>query len=90
MHILAPSPTPKALLSLVQGHESTYSKIKFAQYHYHILDQLYRPKRTLRKKDTQHWVRAEMHSIIINLYSALDSLVSISTVSIIWGSRQVN
>jgi hypothetical protein len=72
--ILIPSRTPKALLSFVQSHESTYSKIKFAQYHYHILDQLYQPKITQRERDTQHWVRAEMHSIIINLYSALDSL----------------
>lgn len=71
---LIPSPTPKALLSFTQSHESTYSKIKFAQYHYHILDQLYQSNITQREPDTQHWVRAEMHSIIINLYSSLDSL----------------
>jgi hypothetical protein len=28
----------------------------------------------VREKDTPYWVRAEMHSIITNLYSALDSL----------------
>src|SRR5918999_5468155 len=71
---LIPSPTPNTLLSFIQSHESTYSKIKYAQYHYHILEQLYQSMITQREPDTQHWVRAEMHSIIINLYSALDSL----------------
>jgi hypothetical protein len=68
---LIPSRVPPSLLDFAQAHESTYSKIKFAEYHLFILQQMYNSQ---REPDTQHWARAEMHSIVSNLYSALDSL----------------
>lgn len=72
---LIPSSIPNAdLLDYAQSHESTKSKVTFADYHYHILNQLYIPHITTRESDTVDWVRAEFHSVIMNLYSALDSL----------------
>lgn len=62
------------LLDFAQSHESTKTKIIFADYHYYILNQFYRPSVTKRETDTDSWVRAEFHSLVINLYSALDSL----------------
>lgn len=62
------------LLEFSQTHMSVKSKITFTDYHYHILNQLYRPADTPREVDTDSWARAEMHCIVINLYSALDSL----------------
>ncbi|MBM3910537.1 MAG: hypothetical protein FJ356_02685 [Thaumarchaeota archaeon] len=62
------------LLDYDQSHTSTRSKVTFADYHYHILEQLYQPHVTEREKNTVGWVRAEFHSIVMNLYSALDSL----------------
>jgi hypothetical protein len=62
------------ILEFSQTHESINGKIAMADYHYHILDQLYRPSQTDMQTDTKWWARAEMHCIITNLYSALDSL----------------
>jgi hypothetical protein len=61
-------------LDLAQAHDSTFYKIRFADYHIFILRQLYDPNRKDRGEEMQHWVRAELHSIVYNLYSALDSL----------------
>ena len=63
------------LLEFSQSHESTKTKVTFADYHYFILDQFYKPKTTTRETDTDSWARAEFHSIVSNLYSALESLV---------------
>jgi hypothetical protein len=62
------------MLEFSQTHGSTNGKIAMTDYHYHILDQLYRPSQTYSEADTKWWARAEMHCIITNLYSALDSL----------------
>jgi hypothetical protein len=62
------------MLEFSQTHGSTNGKIAMTNYHYHILDQLYRPSQTYSEADTKWWARAEMHCIITNLYSALDSL----------------
>lgn len=67
---------PPKSLDLMQAHDSTIKKIAFADYHYYILNQLYRPRETEREKSTDLWALAEMHSIIMNLYSALDSLAN--------------
>jgi hypothetical protein len=72
---LIPSSIPNVdLLDYAQNHESTKSKVTFADYHYYILDQLYKPHVTDRESDTVDSVLAEFHSIVIDLYSALDSL----------------
>jgi hypothetical protein len=63
-----------AQLEFAQAHDSTSFKIRFADYHLSILQQIYRPQMTDSEEDTKNWARAEMHSIILNLYSALDSL----------------
>ena len=57
------------LLEFSQSHESTKTKVTFADYHYFILDQFYKPKNTVRRTDTDSWARAEFHSIVSNLYS---------------------
>jgi hypothetical protein len=61
-------------LDLAQAHDSTFYKIRFADYHLFILGQIYDPDAEAREGETQQWVRAEMHSTVYNLYSALDSL----------------
>jgi hypothetical protein len=61
-------------LDLARAHDSTFYKIRFADYHLFILGQIYDPNARQREGEIQHWVRAEMHSIVYNLYSALDSL----------------
>ena len=66
--------TSADLGDFAQSHEATKSKVTFADYHYSILDQLYKPTMTFRQTDTDSWARCEMHSIVFNLYSALDSL----------------
>jgi hypothetical protein len=71
---LIPSTIPLSLLEYAQTHESTRSKVSFAEYHYDYITQLYRPDATPREGDTQDWVLAETHAVITNLYSALDSL----------------
>jgi hypothetical protein len=67
---------PPPLHEIHRSHTATKFKITFADYHYHILDQLYRPNETPRTTDTTMWARAEMNSIVYNLYSALDSLAN--------------
>lgn len=62
------------LLPFAQIHDAVCHKLAFADYHYHILNQLYRPHETERENATDSWARAEMHSIVFNLYSALESL----------------
>jgi hypothetical protein len=61
-------------LKFAQAHDSTFYKIRYADYHLGILDQIYRPRMTDSETNTKNWARAEMHSIVFNLYSALDSL----------------
>jgi len=73
-NLLPKSQLTPQLLELTQSHLATKYKIAFADYHYHILNQLYIPNITIREADTQNWVRAELHSIVMSLYSALDSL----------------
>ena len=67
---------PSSLHDIIRSHTATKFKITFADYHYHILDQLYRPNETAARQDTLMWARAEMNSIVYNLYSALDSLAN--------------
>jgi hypothetical protein len=63
-----------------QAHETTYRKFKFAIYHLNILRQVYGPNATVNlgrgtsSASQQHWAIAEAHSIVFNLYSALDSV----------------
>lgn len=64
------------LRSLDKAHKNTKTKILFADYHYHMLNQVYVPKATKRYTETPLWALAEMYSIIVNLYSALDSLAN--------------
>lgn len=59
---------------LSQTRGSTYEKIIMADYHYHILDQLYRPGETDMQTDRKWWATAEIDCTITNLSSALDSL----------------
>jgi hypothetical protein len=67
---------PTSLHDINRSHTATKFKITFADYHYHILDQLYRPNKTPALGDTLMWARAEMNSIVYSLYSALDSLAN--------------
>jgi hypothetical protein len=67
---------PPSLREIHRSHTATRSKITFADYHYLILDQFYRPNETPRHEDTLLWAGAEMNSIVYNLYSALDSLAN--------------
>lgn len=62
------------LLEYDQSHGTTKTKVTFTDYHYHILNQFYIPNVTKRQTDTDSWVRAEFHSIVMSLYSSLDSL----------------
>jgi len=66
----------RELRSIDKAHKNTKTKILFADYHYHILNQVYAPKATKRHAETPKWALAEMDSIIVNLYSALDSLAN--------------
>lgn len=61
-------------LKFAQAHESTFYKIRYVDYHLAILDQVYHPLIPYSEGDIRNWARAEMHSIVFNLYSALDSL----------------
>lgn len=45
-----------------------------ADYHYHILNQLYRPHQIDMQTETKWWAKAEMNCAITNISSALDSL----------------
>jgi hypothetical protein len=67
---------PPSLAEMHRSHTATKFKITFVDYHYHILDQLYRPDETPTETDTPMWARAEMNSIVYSLYSALDSLAN--------------
>jgi len=62
------------LRDISQSHQNTRSKITFADYHYRNLDQIYIRHTTRRYPETPTWAMAEMHGIMSNLYSALDSL----------------
>jgi hypothetical protein len=55
---------PPSLHEIHRIHTGTKFKITFADYHYHILNQLYRPDETPRQTDTPMWARAEMNSIV--------------------------
>jgi hypothetical protein len=61
---------------LNRSHNSTRAKIVFADYHFHILNQVYVPKKTTHLPETSTWALAELNSIVMNLYSALDSLAN--------------
>lgn len=62
------------LSDLVQAHDSVFYKLRFADYYLFILQQIYSSNMLDPGGDIDNWVRAELHSIIYNLYSALDSL----------------
>src|SRR5215210_2455246 len=62
------------LRDISQSHQNTRSRITFADYHTHNLNQIYIRYTTPRFTETPTWAMAEMHGIISNLYSALDSL----------------
>jgi hypothetical protein len=62
------------LRDISQSHQNTRERIAFADYHIHNLDQIYIRHTTPRYTETPTWAMAEMHGIISNLYSALDSL----------------
>jgi hypothetical protein len=68
--------SPHKLYVVSRSHTAIIFKITFADYHYFILDQLYRPDETPRNEDTKMRARAEMNSIVYSLYSALDSLAN--------------
>ena len=76
---LIPSSTtgkPK-LTEFSQAHTTTYKKFKFAIYHLNILQQVYGVNRnnfTSQISAPYDWALAEAHSIIFNLYSALDAV----------------
>jgi hypothetical protein len=76
-----PSNIPDPLLPYAQAHDSALSKISFAEYHFNNLNQLYRPDATERTTDTSDWVRAEINSIVMNLYSALDTFFEETNLS---------
>jgi hypothetical protein len=61
-------------LKFSRARWSTFYKIRYVDYHLAILDQIYHPLTSHSERDVQNWPRAETHSIIFNLYSALDSL----------------
>jgi hypothetical protein len=58
---------PPSLTEMHRSHTATKFKITFADYHYHILDQLYRPDETPTETDTPIWARAEMNSVVYSL-----------------------
>ncbi len=45
-------------LEFAQAHESTFYKIRYADYHLFTLEQIYRPHMTNLEEDTQNWARA--------------------------------
>jgi hypothetical protein len=61
-----------------QAHTTTYKKFKFAVYHWTIFHQIYGYRGdnfgSGRFPAFQDYVKAEAHSIIFNLFSALDSV----------------
>lgn len=79
---------PPSLYEIHRSHTAAKFKITFADYHYYLLNQLYRPDETPRETDTQMWARAEMNSIVYNLYSALDSLASEINLAYNFGLKQ--
>jgi hypothetical protein len=64
----------RPLYTMSVAHESTYYKIKYADYHLEVLRQIYEVKN--RRSDSEQWAKLQMHSIVFNIYSALDSLAS--------------
>jgi hypothetical protein len=74
---LISSPARHPLHHFLRAHETTYKKFKFAIYHLTIFQQIYGVSRNDVSKETsapQYWAIAEAHSIIFNLYSALDAV----------------
>jgi hypothetical protein len=69
-----PSPVPPKLLDYAQRHESTRSRMSFAEYHLHNLDALYASTELQDASDAADRALAEVHSVIFSLDSALDSL----------------
>jgi hypothetical protein len=51
--LIAPLNLELDMLEFSQTHESIKGKIAMAYYHYHILDQLYRPNLTDMQTDTK-------------------------------------
>lgn len=66
------------LSEFAKAHTTTYKKFKFAVYHWTIFHQIYGNKGdnfgSGRFPAFQDYVKAEAHSIIFNLFSALDSV----------------
>jgi hypothetical protein len=73
-NLIPKSNITEEILLLSQTHLALKYKIAFADYHLHLLDQLYKPNTTERQSDTENWVRAELYAIITTLYSVLDTL----------------
>jgi hypothetical protein len=64
------------LTKLNRSHNSTKTKVLFADYHYYILNQVYVPKVTTHLRETSIWALAELNAVVMNLYAALDSLAN--------------
>ena len=69
-----PSPVPPKLLDYAQRHESTRSRMSFAEYHLHNLEALYTSTEPQDASDAADRTLAEVHSVVFSLDSALDSL----------------
>jgi hypothetical protein len=80
IHSLIPSNTTgrKDLTEFSRANSTTHKKFKFAVYHLTIFRQIYGNRGdnhgSGRFPNFQDYVKAEAHSIIFNLYSALDAV----------------
>jgi hypothetical protein len=80
IHSLIPSNTTgrKDLTEFSRANSTTHKKFKFAVYHLTIFRQIYGNRGdnhgSGRFPNFQDYVKAEAHSIIFNLFSALDSM----------------
>jgi len=74
--------------AFVDAHANTIRCVGAADYHYHILNQVYIPDVVRMGSLTTLWVQIEAESIVIALYSALDSLMQEINLACNFGVRE--
>lgn len=67
-------PRTPELQKFVNAHATTIQRIGLADYHYHNLDQIYKPNGAQPHALANIWASGESVSFVFILYSALDSL----------------
>jgi len=69
------NPRPIQRQDFANSHATTIRRIGGADYHYHILNQIYVPNVTPMRQFTTIWTEIETESVTFMLYSSLDSLM---------------